>query len=1115
MISIIILTYNNLTLTRQCLESIYARTHGVDFEVILVDNASTDETPQFLLEFAANHPNSKLLLNDTNLGFAAGNNQGAAAARGDVIVFLNNDTIVTDSWLAGLLRALEDPSVGMVGPVTNEIGNESCIAIDYTNLDEMPDFARRYTQSHSGQRFEIDVLAFFCVALRREVFEEIGPLDEQFGRGFFEDDDYAMRLRQHGYKLICLEDVFIHHQGSASFSALGDTKYWQLFDTNRKLFEAKWGVVWQPHLRRPELLRGQVRQMVDATTWHVSTIADLHQQQENLQQQLASQQKLLTYQQQQLEARQEQLQTAEAALQQANIKAHALDDIHASRSWRLILFLRRIRLALAPEGSRRERFLLKGFQLPNPILQALSPPHISWYAYAFKRYKRSRNAFCADDLSAIRCPTQPGLVSIVLPVYNGEEYLAEAVESVLSQTYPSFELIIVDDGSTDNTPRILDGFAARDGRIRVISQENQRLPQALSNGFRTAQGEFLNWTSADNRLKPDFLDKMVACLRRHPDWDFIYANQDIIDDGGDPLRASEWFLHYQQPPGSEHVMLPADPLELNVYPNNYIGGAFMYRDRVQALIDGYSERRFGIEDYDYWMRVNALLTLRHADFDDPVYEYRFHASSLTSRDQQLGITQNRRRLMVFEDFRRDFYLTPLIWQIEASNQPESQDLAQKLRQQAARAGHLLFEQVVPHPEKLPATWLPIVSVRIGDETNPGHRERSAATSPNKSMTVLVRPPTVDRPEISVYITPDSQLAAPHFFIRNADTPALFTAIDIRARSYFVEQIGALSECPPSPAYKASVVVCTYQRGAALAESLRCVAQQSFPAQDFEIVVVNNDPSDETVEDIINNVRQEFFAGNPEQLKHIHCPLQGLSFARNAGISESSGEIICFLDDDALARPNWLEQVWQSFTEYPQAGVVGGLIRLDIPQPRPSALKPGWEKFWSQFLPVYEKPTVVANWWEFPWGANWSARRTALLEIGGFRSRYGRRGNDFSGGEELVAASLIQTLGYQIIINPTAEVIHSPDRRRYTWKHVWRTIRAGKRNQYFEQIDLYLPMELSLRYFMHNQFRYLRSFFRPKSAYYQRLEVAYYSWIEFTLTLQWMGDRLARLGRRSN
>ena len=92
----------------------------------------------------------------------------------------------------------------------------------------------------------------FCVAMRRDVFERVGPLDEQFGLGQFEDDDYAMRVRRAGYRVVCADDVFVHHFGEASFGRLAPSgEYAEQVDRNRRLFEAKWGVEWTPHERRP------------------------------------------------------------------------------------------------------------------------------------------------------------------------------------------------------------------------------------------------------------------------------------------------------------------------------------------------------------------------------------------------------------------------------------------------------------------------------------------------------------------------------------------------------------------------------------------------------------------------------------------------------------------------------------------------------------------------------------------------------------------------------------------------------------------------------------------------------------------------------------------------
>ncbi|MFU8773503.1 MAG: glycosyltransferase family 2 protein, partial [Anaerolineales bacterium] len=257
-VSIIVLTYNNLHYTCQCLESIINQTNEPDYELIIVDNASEDSTPQYLEKFANLHPHTTVVLNSKNEGFARGNNQAAARAHGEFLVFINNDTVVTPGWLVGLLKYLNDPSVGMVGPVTNNSGNETRIKVDYSDLDGMESFAKEYTDAHVGQSFEIPMLPLLCVALRRNTWEDVGPLDEQFGMGMFEDDDYSLRLKKKGYKLLCAEDVFIHHWGSAGFSVVGFEQYWLQYLENLKRLELKWGIEWRPHRYRQELLDEQL-----------------------------------------------------------------------------------------------------------------------------------------------------------------------------------------------------------------------------------------------------------------------------------------------------------------------------------------------------------------------------------------------------------------------------------------------------------------------------------------------------------------------------------------------------------------------------------------------------------------------------------------------------------------------------------------------------------------------------------------------------------------------------------------------------------------------------------------------------------------------------------------
>ncbi|HKC23732.1 MAG TPA: glycosyltransferase, partial [Thermoanaerobaculia bacterium] len=246
--SLIVVTYGNLELTRLCIESIYRTVEWPSFEVIVVDNGSTDGTPEYLESAKKIYPDLTVRLNADNLGFAAANNIGLRLATGEYLAFLNNDTVSCRGWLSALIRHLSrDPSIGIIGPSTNAIGNEGMVAVGYERLEEMPGWAERFTREHDGEVFDIKMLAMFCVAIRRGVFEEVGFLDERFGIGMFEDDDYAVRVREAGYRVVCARDAFIHHFMKASFKKLAADEYQRLFERNKRLFEEKWQSAWSPH----------------------------------------------------------------------------------------------------------------------------------------------------------------------------------------------------------------------------------------------------------------------------------------------------------------------------------------------------------------------------------------------------------------------------------------------------------------------------------------------------------------------------------------------------------------------------------------------------------------------------------------------------------------------------------------------------------------------------------------------------------------------------------------------------------------------------------------------------------------------------------------------------
>jgi len=212
--SIIILTFNELRFTKVCLEFIRRYTPE-PYELIVVDNASTDGTVEYLLS----QKDIKLKLNPQNRGFAGGVNQGIQTAAGEYVLLLNNDTAVSPGWLGNMIRCLEsDESIGIVGPLSNYVKAPQLVKVDYTNMEEVLRFSTEFNKTSDPSKwFELDMAVGFCMLIRRQVINEVGLLDERFGIGFFEDDDYCRRAKEKGYKIMCAGDTFVHHFGSASF----------------------------------------------------------------------------------------------------------------------------------------------------------------------------------------------------------------------------------------------------------------------------------------------------------------------------------------------------------------------------------------------------------------------------------------------------------------------------------------------------------------------------------------------------------------------------------------------------------------------------------------------------------------------------------------------------------------------------------------------------------------------------------------------------------------------------------------------------------------------------------------------------------------------------------
>jgi GT2 family glycosyltransferase len=243
-VSVIVLTWNALEYTRLCAESLLEHTDP-RHELIFVDNGSRPDTIEYLENLEKKHSRVKVILNGENLGFAAGNNIGLAAATGRHACLLNSDTVVTGGWLENMLVHLENnPRAGLVGPVTNSItGGQKLEKVAYNEetCEGLEGFASELTASLAGQCMESLWVVGFCVLIRDQLIERLGGLDESFGQGNYEDTDYCLRAFVGGYQSLIAADSYVHHFGSRSFVD-GKVDYAAELTAKHEIFRNKWNL---------------------------------------------------------------------------------------------------------------------------------------------------------------------------------------------------------------------------------------------------------------------------------------------------------------------------------------------------------------------------------------------------------------------------------------------------------------------------------------------------------------------------------------------------------------------------------------------------------------------------------------------------------------------------------------------------------------------------------------------------------------------------------------------------------------------------------------------------------------------------------------------------------
>ncbi|MDO4707037.1 MAG: glycosyltransferase family 2 protein [Porphyromonadaceae bacterium] len=224
---------------------------------------------------------------------------------------------------------------------------------------------------------------------------------------------------------------------------------------------------------------------------------------------------------------------------------------------------------------------------------------------------------------------EAGLVSIVIPVYNVAEYLPECLDSLLEQTYDQLEIVCVNDGSTDDSGRVLDTYASKDARIRVIHKENGGVSLARNTAMQASRGEFITLVDGDDWLEPDTIERCIECTRQHPEVDFIeYGYVDVIEGDRQPFYSHIGSEPYSKRMGEETLIGYVN----QALPSPLAGAKFFRSSIVEGISFPlgrfYEDEIFG---FKLSMKSNCFLYLA-----EPLYNYRRNRPNSTTSQ---GITK--------------------------------------------------------------------------------------------------------------------------------------------------------------------------------------------------------------------------------------------------------------------------------------------------------------------------------------------------------------------------------------------------------------------------------------------------------------------------------------------
>ena len=552
-VSIIIATMNTPELTEACLQTVIKNT-SVDYELIVINNSPAKPIRKCLNKF----PNIQVIQNTKNLGYTKAANQGALKSQGEFLCFLNSDTLVPPRWMERLLEVVKLPGVGAAGPDLNwkreylhkwPSDNFKTISASASLIDQA------FEKWHKGRLIDANWICGYCLVIPRSVMTSMGPFDERFFFGW-EDADYSCRLRLKGYRLMLVKSLFVHHKKRAS-ATLG--RHRQLIDDSKKLFLEKWGSLFQRKFSHENSIFSAVDRQVEKRKIEIQNNAR-HYVKPFTRSGRTLMRRAVAIQLPHQKSTDVLMRLSDMETFQPDVLGKAVwKSLDVSRSFPQVLNLTRQNFKKVKQPSKSE------------ITHRL-------------------HSFIENGLAEWSClPKNRQIqVTVMMAAHNAERWIAEAIESVLSQRFHHFELIIADDNSTDETLSIVRRYLQYP-QIRVIQNSRQLgIARTRNRILNLARGKYIAVCDADDIMMPALLERFTDLLETFPRIGWVYSDRLKIDGDNRML-------------GIDRAMPINGKREMK---HNIVAhaGALIRRSEILE-VGGYDEAQPATEDYDLALKM--------------------------------------------------------------------------------------------------------------------------------------------------------------------------------------------------------------------------------------------------------------------------------------------------------------------------------------------------------------------------------------------------------------------------------------------------------------------------------------------------------------------------------